>query len=61
MIVADFRIKNHLFSIISHSYLSHHSKYIRCGLLYLFKAICCLYVKSLYPIRYPIYIIVLSN
>ena len=56
-----FFIKNHLFSIISHSYLSHHSKYIRCGLLYLFKAICCLYVKSLYPIRYPIYIIVLSN
>lgn len=23
--------KNNLFSVISHSYLSHHSKYIRCG------------------------------
>lgn len=53
--------QKHLFSIISHSYLSHHSKYIRCGPLYLFKNSSCLYVKSLHPICYPIYIIVLAN
>ena len=29
--------------------------------LYLFKTSSCLYVKSLYPICYPIYIIVLTN
>ena len=52
--------KNHLFSVISHSYLSHHSKYIRYGPLYLLKTDSCLYVKSLYLIRYPIYIIALT-
>lgn len=42
-------------------YLSHQSKYIRCGPLYLFKTSSYLYVKSLYPRCYLIYIIVLSN
>ena len=42
-------------------YLSHQSKYIRCGPLYLFKTSSYLYVKSLYPRCYPIYIIVLAN
>lgn len=53
--------QNHQFSVISHCYLSHQSKYIRCGPLYLFKTSSCLYVKSLYPRCYPIYLILLSN
>ena len=56
-----FRLSLIAFWVISHSYLSHHSKYIRCGPLYLFKNSSCLYVKSLHPICYPIYIIVLAN